>query len=311
MTLDEKVLDRGEARSRQRLVDLESQTAHARIDYHHAIKKLHAAGGSLREIAEALELSHQRVHQIVEGPPRSPGPPWMPRGGWRRHRGRHGAEPQVLRRALRRRRAREVMVEAQAEADSLRHNYIGTEHMMLALVKRGRRAASPYDAARERGRRAGRRGRRAAGSPACRGRSRRGRSASSRRRWTTPPTPGASSSARTTSCSRSCPTRRASAARSFAALGVTPEQLRERPGAVAASAASPPPFSSHEQRRCSCGCLGEQRPDPGVPADRAPSVAAAAAAASSATSAASSAIRSGSSIVSCRDSSERVARNSR
>ena len=54
---------------RQRLVDLESQTAHARVDYHHAIKKLHAAGGSLREIAEALELSHQRVHQIVEGPP--------------------------------------------------------------------------------------------------------------------------------------------------------------------------------------------------------------------------------------------------
>ena len=67
MTLDEQVL--AEARDvRQRLVDLESQTAHARVDYHHAIKKLHAAGGSLREIAEALELSHQRVHQIVEGP---------------------------------------------------------------------------------------------------------------------------------------------------------------------------------------------------------------------------------------------------
>ena len=67
MTLDEQVL--AEAREvRQRLVDLESQTAHARVDYPHAIKKLHAAGGSLREIAEALELSHQRVHQIVEGP---------------------------------------------------------------------------------------------------------------------------------------------------------------------------------------------------------------------------------------------------
>jgi len=43
----------------------------ARIDLHHAIRRLHAAGGSLREIAEALGLSHQRVHQIVdteEGP---------------------------------------------------------------------------------------------------------------------------------------------------------------------------------------------------------------------------------------------------
>jgi hypothetical protein len=28
--------------------------------------RLHAAGGSLREIAEALRLSHQRVHQIIE-----------------------------------------------------------------------------------------------------------------------------------------------------------------------------------------------------------------------------------------------------
>ena len=74
MTLDEKVLDQARE-ARQRLVDLESQTAHARIDYHHAIKKLHAAGGSLREIAEALELSHQRVHQIVEGTPPSSTPP--------------------------------------------------------------------------------------------------------------------------------------------------------------------------------------------------------------------------------------------
>ena len=77
MTLDEQIL--AEAREvRQRLVDLESQTAHARVDYHHAIKKLHAAGGSLREIAEALELSHQRVHQIVEGPAGLPCPPPRP-----------------------------------------------------------------------------------------------------------------------------------------------------------------------------------------------------------------------------------------
>jgi hypothetical protein len=38
----------------------------ARADYHTAIRRLHLAGGSLREIAEALSLSHQRVQQIVD-----------------------------------------------------------------------------------------------------------------------------------------------------------------------------------------------------------------------------------------------------
>jgi ClpA/ClpB-like protein len=146
MTLDEEVL--AEAReARQRLVDLESQTAHVRVDYQHAIKKLHAAGGSLREIADALELSHQRVHQIVEGPSGPPGggPPWAGRR-WKhgRHRGRN-------RRYFVARfdeGAREVMVEAQKEADSLRHSYLGTEHLMLALATRGVEGVS-YDAARE------------------------------------------------------------------------------------------------------------------------------------------------------------------
>jgi ClpA/ClpB-like protein len=131
MTLDEQILE--DARqARQRLVDLESQTAHARVDYQHAIKKLHAAGGSLREIAEALELSHQRVHQIVEGAPPSSMPPWV-RHGRRGRRGRlHRGDFLVRFDAA----ARQVMVEAQKEADSLRHNYVGTEHIMLALLRR-------------------------------------------------------------------------------------------------------------------------------------------------------------------------------
>ncbi len=42
----------------------------ARRAYHRGIVELHRSGVSLREIAEGLGLSHQRVHQIV-----SPGPP--------------------------------------------------------------------------------------------------------------------------------------------------------------------------------------------------------------------------------------------
>src|SRR5581483_4956996 len=123
MTLDEQVL--AEAREvRQRLVDLESQTAHARVDYHHAIKKLHAAGGSLREIAEALELSHQRVHQIVEGPVGVPTPPFGRRG--MRHGRRHGRRREFFM-ARFDDGAKDVMVQAQKEAYSLRHNYVGTE----------------------------------------------------------------------------------------------------------------------------------------------------------------------------------------
>src|SRR5581483_6921035 len=133
MTLDEQVL--AEAREvRQRLVDLESQTAHARVDYHHAIKKLHAAGGSLREIAEALELSHQRVHQIVEGPAGPPMPP-VGRRGWK-HGRRHGRRRELFM-ARFDDDAKDVMVQAQKEADSLKHSYVGTEHLLLAILRRG------------------------------------------------------------------------------------------------------------------------------------------------------------------------------
>lgn len=39
----------------------------ARLAFQHAVRRLHASGATLREIAQALSLSHQRVHQIVEG----------------------------------------------------------------------------------------------------------------------------------------------------------------------------------------------------------------------------------------------------
>src|SRR3954471_224610 len=65
MTIDEAAL--AEARkARSRLLELQRDAERAQVDYHHEIRRLHAAGGSLREIADALGLRHQRVHKIVE-----------------------------------------------------------------------------------------------------------------------------------------------------------------------------------------------------------------------------------------------------
>jgi hypothetical protein len=57
-------------RARAARADLEEAERHAllsRTEYHTAIRRLHLAGGSVREVAQALALSHQRVQQIVQG----------------------------------------------------------------------------------------------------------------------------------------------------------------------------------------------------------------------------------------------------
>jgi ClpX C4-type zinc finger len=47
--------------------EAERQVLLARTDYRTAIRRLQLAGGSLREIADALSSSHQGVQQIVNG----------------------------------------------------------------------------------------------------------------------------------------------------------------------------------------------------------------------------------------------------
>jgi hypothetical protein len=65
MPLDSDLL--GQARAAEaRVIDAERDAEVARAEFHQAIRRLQLAGGSLREIAEELGLSHQRVHQIVE-----------------------------------------------------------------------------------------------------------------------------------------------------------------------------------------------------------------------------------------------------
>ena len=65
MTLDEELLAAAR-RAGTVAAAAQEQADVAKAVYHHSVLRLHRAGGSMREIAEALKISHQRVHQIVE-----------------------------------------------------------------------------------------------------------------------------------------------------------------------------------------------------------------------------------------------------
>lgn len=64
-----------------KLADAERQVEVARTEYHAVVRRMHLAGASLREIAQALELSHQRVQQMVD----SAGGSWWHRVWHSRH----------------------------------------------------------------------------------------------------------------------------------------------------------------------------------------------------------------------------------
>jgi Clp amino terminal domain, pathogenicity island component len=123
MTLDENTLR--EARElHSRVLEHQHEADRAKLDYHHAIRRLHAAGGSMREIAEALDISHQRVHQIIEGDePVGHRMGWAPPGAWRR-RG-IGRFTRV---------ARQVVMRSQKEAHQLGVTEIAPEHLLLGLT---------------------------------------------------------------------------------------------------------------------------------------------------------------------------------
>jgi hypothetical protein len=138
VALDDALLQEAKEH-RDRLLELQHAADKVKLEYHHAIKKLQLAGGSLREIAEALGLSHQRVHQIVEGDPAAVPATPLPPGSWRRAGRRRGDKVDFLMRFTE--RSRRLMVLAQEEARALRHNYVGTEHLLLAMTVLGEGAA--------------------------------------------------------------------------------------------------------------------------------------------------------------------------
>jgi len=65
MTIDDELLKKARAAGAQ-LAESERLALLSRAEYHTTIRRLHLGGASLREIAEALSLSHQRVQQIVD-----------------------------------------------------------------------------------------------------------------------------------------------------------------------------------------------------------------------------------------------------
>jgi ClpX C4-type zinc finger len=63
--MDEKLLAAAR-QAQEQLVEADHAAEVARAQFHRAVRRLHLSGASLRELAAALNLSHQRVHQIVE-----------------------------------------------------------------------------------------------------------------------------------------------------------------------------------------------------------------------------------------------------
>jgi ClpX C4-type zinc finger protein len=53
-------------RAQEHLVEADHAAELAKAQFHRAVRRLQLSGASLRELAAALNLSHQRVHQIVE-----------------------------------------------------------------------------------------------------------------------------------------------------------------------------------------------------------------------------------------------------
>lgn len=125
----------GRARAlRERVDELRRETDRTQAELHAVICELAAGGATLREIADALEMSHQRVHQILD----QKGHAMLTKVTRRRGR-RPGATAALNRLSMTGRVALEI---AQEEAGSMQHDFIGTEHMLLGLVRADARIAA-------------------------------------------------------------------------------------------------------------------------------------------------------------------------
>jgi hypothetical protein len=85
IAVDQNLLSEASAAA-GRVTELEDQLEAAKAEYRRRVRRLHLAGASMREVAEALGISHQRIHQIIEE-----------EGGVRRWRRRRRQEPTAQR----------------------------------------------------------------------------------------------------------------------------------------------------------------------------------------------------------------------
>jgi hypothetical protein len=67
MTVDERLAAQAREAA-QRITERQRDLDGARAEFQRSVRALYLAGGSLREIADALGLSHQRVHQLLDLP---------------------------------------------------------------------------------------------------------------------------------------------------------------------------------------------------------------------------------------------------
>jgi ATP-dependent Clp protease ATP-binding subunit ClpC len=136
--------------ARNHLIEIEGKAERRRVAYHQAIRRLHSSGASMREIAEALDLSHQRVHQIVNGGEEMTTSTRKKtllrrlvgrnRKGCEASREFAGGPGQLLDRFFV--DARDAMLLAEEEARALHHDYLGTEHLLLGLMRAERGLAA-------------------------------------------------------------------------------------------------------------------------------------------------------------------------
>jgi hypothetical protein len=126
MTLNPEILAIAES-ARVRMLERQHELDRARADFNHEIRRLHAAGGSMREISDKLGVSHQRIHQIVADGDAAPDP-LLRRLGSRLQRGLGGAftrfNPD----------ARSVVASSHQEAIGLGASTVEPEHLLLALA---------------------------------------------------------------------------------------------------------------------------------------------------------------------------------
>lgn len=127
--LDPEVLSTAKA-ARERMLERQHDLDRARADLNHEIRRLQAAGGSMREISEQLGVSHQRVHQIV-----AEGDETGPEGVLRRLADRLRALGGSFERFND--EARFVVIQGQAEAKQHGSKTVDPEHLLLALASEG------------------------------------------------------------------------------------------------------------------------------------------------------------------------------